>query len=300
MSLLSPRLVLARVARQVPEPCRHNLIVVGSLAAAYQLVTEVEGGLVRTKDVDCVLVPRVEAVRAGKSVAEALLEAGWGRRAEGPHAEPGTPATADDDLPVVRLHPPDSTDWYVEMLSVLDGDDARDRTFDRLVLSDGGHYGLASFRHLDVVAHRPLETPEGLRCGRLAMLVLSNLLRNPTIRPERMLAITGPGPRRGNKDLGRVLAISRLAGRAAVATWPDDWREALETCYPRRWAALAAHVGDGVRALLVSAGDLAEALEISRTGLLAHVPMTVDGFRIVGERLLLDAIEPLEDSARRV
>jgi hypothetical protein len=58
MKLLSPRAVLARVARQVPEECRANLIVVGSLAAAYQLLGEREGSLVRTKDIDSGSSPR--------------------------------------------------------------------------------------------------------------------------------------------------------------------------------------------------------------------------------------------------
>jgi len=37
VSLILPRLVLARVAQQVPPDCRPHLIVIGSLAAAYQL-----------------------------------------------------------------------------------------------------------------------------------------------------------------------------------------------------------------------------------------------------------------------
>ncbi len=118
MSLVSPRAVLARVARQVPEDCRHHIIVIGSLAAGYQLFPEAEETPVRTKDVDCILVPRIDAVRTGKAVAEALLAAGWRRRSEGPHAAPGTASTRDDDLPVVRLCPPDSPDWFIELRTV--------------------------------------------------------------------------------------------------------------------------------------------------------------------------------------
>jgi hypothetical protein len=254
--------------------------------------------MVRTKDIDCLLVPRIEAVRVGTSVADALLAAGWRRRAEGPHGQPGTAATPDDDLPVIRLNPPDATDWYIELLSVLEAGDPRDRTFDRVVLSDGGHYAVASFRHLDVVAHQPIQTPEGIDFARLAMLALSNLLRNPMIRPDRMLAGQGLGPRRSNKDLGRVLSIARLTGRDSVEQWPVAWEDALRTYYGRQWPGLAMRVGDGVRALLASEGDLREALEISRLGLLAHVPMSPEAFRIVAERLLVDAIEPLEDVAR--
>jgi len=103
MSLISPRAVLARVALQVPADCRPNLIVVGSLAAAYHLLAESEGGLVRTKDIDCVLVPRVEAVRAGKKVAEAFLAAGWRWRTEGPHALLASEADLREALHITRI-----------------------------------------------------------------------------------------------------------------------------------------------------------------------------------------------------
>jgi hypothetical protein len=273
--------------------------VIGSLAAAYQLFAESDEGLVRTKDIDCMLVPRLEAVRAGKSVADALLASGWRRPTQGPHAMPGTAATRDMDLPVVRLYPPDTGDWYIELLSSLDASDERDRAFDRVALSDGSHCAVASFRHLDVAAQEPIETPEGLRCARLEMLALSSLLRNPSIRSERMLAPGGLGPRRSNKDLGRVLAIARLAGRDAVAEWPTAFMAALGALYPVRWRELASRAGDGIRALLASEGDLREALDISKVGLLAHVRMSPGEFRIVGERLLVDAIEPLEESSRK-
>jgi hypothetical protein len=298
MSLVSAPAVFAKVAHQVPEACRRRIVVIGSLAAAYQLLAEREDALVRTKDVDCMLVPRVEAVRAGKSTADALLSAGWRHPSEGPYAAPGTARTPDDALPVVRLYPPDSNDWYIELLSVLPASDKRDRAFDRIVLSDG-HYAVASFRYLDLAAHQPTKTPEGLGCATLPMLVLSSLLRNPTIRPERMAAPGSPGWRRSNKDLGRVITIARLAGRDAAAGWSEAWVEALRTLYSGRWAALAARAGDGIRALLGSEVDLREAHEVSSVGLLAHAPATREGFRAVAARLLVDAIEPLEGAGQR-
>ena len=299
MSLLSPRVVLARVARQLPAHCRPHIIVIGSLAAGYHLFAELEDGQVRTKDIDCILVPRVEAIRAGKAVAEALLAAGWRRRAEGPFAAPGTARTPANDLPVVRLYPPDSVEWFIELLTVQEAGDERDRAFDRMVLSDGGHYAVASFRYLDVAAYRAIETPDGIRCARLEMLALSNLLRNPVIRQERMQTPVGPGLKRSNKDLGRVLAIARLAGREIVAKWPSAWAEALRGLYPSEWTELAGRLGAGVRVLLASEGDLREALDISGSGLLASVLVTPDEFRAVAERLVVDAIEPLEHASRR-
>ena len=101
----------------MPASCRRNIVVIGSLAAAYHLGKD-EDVPVRTKDIDCILVPRIEAVRTGKAVADALLAAGWRRRTDGPHAAPGTALTPDADLPVVRLHPPGSTDWFIEILTL--------------------------------------------------------------------------------------------------------------------------------------------------------------------------------------
>lgn len=190
-SLVSPRAVLARVAAQVPADCRANLIVIGSLAAAYQLFSDEEETAVRTKDMDCLLVPRIEAVRKGRSVAEALLAAGWKPPVDGRYAAPGVPETPDERLPVARL-----------------------------------------------------------------------------------------------------------AGRPAVAEWPVAWAEALRELHPGEWPGLGRRVGAGVRALLANEGDLREALEVSRAGLLASLPLNADEFRIGAERLLVDAIEPLEQTAR--
>jgi hypothetical protein len=114
-----------------------------------------------------------------------------------------------------------------------------------------------------------------------------------------MLAPGSLGPRRSNKDLGRVLTISRLVGRDAVGAWPTAFAAALKALYSVRWRELASRAGSGIRALLASEGDLREALEISRMGLLAHVPMSPEEFRIVAERFLVDAIEPLEEFARQ-
>lgn len=50
--------------------------------------------------------------------------------------------------------------------------------------------------------------------------------------------------------------------------------------------------------MLESTGDLREALEVSQLGLLAQTPTTVEAFRGVAERLLVDAIEPIEELSR--
>ena len=81
MSPLSPSTVLSEVAAAVPEICRQNIIVIGSLAAGYHFFGEDGAEGVRTKDVDCVLEPFAAAVEAGQTITRQLLDAPAGRDA---------------------------------------------------------------------------------------------------------------------------------------------------------------------------------------------------------------------------
>ena len=62
---------------------------------------------------------------------------------------------------------------------------------------------------------------------------------------------------------------------------------------------LARQAGAGLRKLLDSPNDLDEARHTCEFGLLASQPPNADQLRIVGQRLLLDAIESLEGRAKR-
>jgi hypothetical protein len=282
MSTVSPRAVLARVAAAVPQAVLDNIVIVGSLAAGYHLLGESTDAQVQTKDVDCLLLPRVAAASAAAQVAHDLLAAGWRPRTEGAHAKPGDEQTPDGALPAVRLWPPDSTEWFLELLAA------------------DGHFGLPSYRYLDVATHDAPMTESGLRCARPSLLALSNLLRNPEIRPETMEALVeGRKMRRSNKDLGRVIAIARLSGADGAREWPGVWTEALRACHGDAWRSLAGRTGSGLRALLASPSDLEEARITSNGGLLAIRPLTFDQYRLEVERVLVDAIEPTEELARR-
>jgi len=245
------------------------------------------------------LVPRVEAVRAGGEVARQLLADGWRPKNDGKHGRPGDASTPEALLPAVRLYPPQSTDWFLELLAAHEPGDEADKRWTRLQLP-GGHFGLPSYRYLDVAVHNAPMTDLGLRCARPAMLALSNLLRNREIRPDTMDALVqGRKIKRSNKDLGRVIAIARLSGPDGPQVWPAAWGEALRACVGAAWGSVGQNAGAGLRALLRSEADLDEACLTSNLGLLASDPVTPDQLRRVGERLLVDAIEPTEENARR-
>ncbi|MGC4074016.1 MAG: hypothetical protein QM760_16190 [Nibricoccus sp.] len=284
MSNVSPSQILAKVAHSVPHECLPNIIIIGSLAAGYHFFGEDKNLYVRTKDIDSVLRPRNTAVKSAEAVAEKLIGAGWAHKEDGNHGKPGNQNTPDDKLPAVRLHPPDTTDWFIELLTEPSPGDQVDRHWLRVKLSTG-QFGLPSFSFLGVITYKPVKTPFGLFCARPEMMALANLLEHPTVRPERMSGlIESRAIKRSNKDLGRVLALARLSGEK-VEAWPAAWTEALIALFPERWKALATQVGAGLRALLASPEDLEEAAYTCNNGLLASRPVTPEQLRITLERL---------------
>lgn len=61
-----PSEVLRKVAGAIPPECKKNMIIIGSLAAGFQYEMLITGMGIRTKDADCLLTPRVEALDAGR------------------------------------------------------------------------------------------------------------------------------------------------------------------------------------------------------------------------------------------
>lgn len=297
MSALSPRQVLEQLAAAIPADARARLVVVGSLAVGYHYFGRDADAPVRTKDVDCVIAPRVRAVEEGARVAELLLAGNWRPRLAGPHATPGTADTPAADLPAVRLHPPHSDEWFLELLTVPRTEEERGSHWTRLPLSRG-HYGLPSFEFLALETHQPLPTDLGLSYAQPALMALAHLLEHPQVGAATMSGlIEGRRIKRGAKDLGRVLAIAALAGPGAVETWPPLWRAALRECFPTRWRALAQGTGAGLRDLLQREDDLEQAMWTCNQGLLASRPLSLAQLRATGLRVLQDAAEPLAESA---
>jgi len=280
---VDPTKILKQVADAVPPDVKENIIIVGSLAAAYWLFKDKKTFGVRTKDIDSVISPYVQAVNKGREIAEKLLAEGWSPRQEGDFQKPGNADTPENELPALRLFPPGEKVWFLELLTEPSSEAQTERQFTRFIVNGKDHYGLPSFAFMGVATFEAEATPHGIRCARPRAMALANLLENPKIREDK---VKDTGMKRSNKDLGRVLAIARLSDEIEMEEWPKHWRRAIETCFPTRWKPLAANAGAGLRELLESPTNLSEAVNFCNTGLLANLPVTQEQLRGTGLRLL--------------
>jgi hypothetical protein len=304
MSQVSPTQIFQEVSNALPADCRENIVIIGSLAAGYHFFGDDASKTVRTKDIDCVLEPFNIAVQAGETIATQLLSAGWQRSLRGAHQEPGKPDTPADQLPAIRLYPPDvdpNTEeaWFIEFLTVPQNSKSTGKEWTRLTLPQGD-FGLPTFRFLSLTAYDPLRAANlGIRYARPELMALANMLAHPGIGPETMSApIAGQSIKRANKDLGRVLAITILADLDDYRPWAQTWQAALKSAFPDDWKIHALNAGSGIRELLSSPSDLNEALHTCNYGLLNSHPTNLNGLIAAGQRLEADAIQSLEESAR--
>ncbi len=295
---LSPHDVFAQVAAAVPPELHANIVIIGSLAAAYAFTDARGGTAMRTKDVDCVLAPHITAVEHGRRITGLLLAAGWRPRRAGEFGRAADAHTADDQLPAVRLFPPGNDDWFLEMLTEPASDAQHGIRWDRIALGSGEHFGLPSFEFTGISTFDPASSREGLRYARPECMALAHLLEHRSFS-DQPISGTDFGGRpllRRNKDLGRVLAIANLAGLAAVHQWSARWSDALDVRLPKRRQELARTAGDGIRKLLASQRDLQEALLHVNRGLLAQDPVSLDNLRATGELVVRVAVQALEQT----
>jgi hypothetical protein len=119
------------------------------------------------------------------------------------------------------------------------------------------------------------------------------------IKPQEVLKqVKNRDIKRSNKDLGRVLAIGYLAqknGLKDFRSWSKDWELSLKECFPDEWESLVRDVGKGLEALLASDDDMNEAHHTCVYGLLSSYGVNEEDLREVGERILGDAVERLEE-----
>lgn len=289
---LTPQDVLRQVAQAIPEDVRGDIIIVGSLAAGYQLLRH-RGQTMRTKDVDGMLAPHARAMVSATRVTDRLLGEGWLPQTTPAYDLPGTANTRDERLAVVRLQPPGTREWFLELLGappeVTPEPNSSGRSSRRLETS-GGHFALPSFAYLGLAQFQPTLSEFGIRIALPEMMALANLLHHPAIGGTLMgQPFANRQIKRANKDLGRVVALAYLADRQdedALERWQPRWHEALNEMASEHAQRLTAAAPAGLYALLASAPDMEQALHTVNFGLLSATPLSSSQFVIALRRLV--------------
>ena len=287
------RQLFARIAAELPQELLGHVFVAGSLAAACHFADELSGRGVKTKDADLVIHPAGD-VKTAAEIAATLIAKGWRPKDD---CYPSNTAEPAEDLRAIRLYPPEHSEYFVELLNVPEPGRTTAKSWVAIELDDGW-YGLPSFEFLALAAVDREASDSGLEYAAPCMMALANLLSHPTLGSARMTGLVGGRAiLRSAKDVGRVLALAWLAGPDETDRWAERWRFALKQCFPERWQTLASRAGDGLRALLDDAGPFEEAWFTCDTGLLSGKGVTQEQLRATAQRLLVDCVEPLADSA---
>jgi hypothetical protein len=194
---------------------------------------------------------------------------------------------------VVRLHPPGSRDYFLELTGLPSRAQREPIVWERFE-AQGGWYALPSFRYLGLADLDRQRSEVGLEYASPAMMALSNALSHQMVdSPFMSKPIEGLKIRRAAKDLGRVLAIAHLAGRDATEAWLPLWRDGLTQRFPDDAPTLARAAGLGIRALLADRKEFADAYFSTNVGLLGGLDVKPESLRATGERLLNDVFDPL-------
>lgn len=288
---LDPRVLFDMIAHDLPDELRPNILVVGSLAAAYHFREKIHRDGIATKDADCVIHP-AGAQEECRQIATRLLKDGWRRTSE---CRPRAQAEPIDALRLIRLNPPRTEAYFVEILAFPEVEQRERVLWIPCQLSDGW-YCLPSFRFLGVTERGWRQAENGLHYAAPEMLSLANLLAHPNVGTAVMSGWIGGRPLlRSAKDLGRVLALAWLTGRDGTEAWLQDWEDALRARFAEEAQVLALTAGDGLRELLADRGALDHARHAVDIGLLAGNDVTLEGLRATGLRLVADVLDPLAE-----
>ncbi|MEO8901602.1 MAG: hypothetical protein ABI627_08755 [Polyangiaceae bacterium] len=285
---IDPAKLLEMVALTIPNDLHRNMLVVGSLAAAYYHRSRLGQQAVNTKDADVIVHP-AGAVDECAQIAKRLLAEGW-RRTEQcfPQKSPFPVAS----LRAIRLHPPQSEAFFIELLGLPTPGETDAQTWVPCKLDDGW-YGMPCFRFMTLLGHERHNTTFGIQHASPALMALANLLSHPALGTARMSAeFEGKKILRSAKDLGRVLALAWLEPQDLLETWQETWTRALLTSFSGEAPALAERVGAGLNELLGSQLALREAHVTTNIGLLGGLGVTTAQLEIQGRRLMQDVIEP--------
>jgi hypothetical protein len=291
---INPHELFSLLRDELPSGVLKHVLVVGSLAAAYHYAEDLVGGGVKTKDADLVLYPAGHVI-AAREIAMRLLGRGWRERRE---LLPGTAETPANELPAIRLYPPDHERYFVELLMVSSGEAPGAKPWVRVELPSG-HYGLPGFEFLALTMIDRQRSEVGVSYAHPAMMALANLLSHRTLKSHIMSSPVGGRPvQRYAKDLGRVLALARLeASEKLEEEWAQRWLFSLQECFPTRWPQLASTVGDGLKAL-VAHTDFEQAWHCCNVGLLAGKGVKEPQLQVIASQVLEYVIKPVEDAGR--
>jgi len=291
MNLLNPRTIFERIANDVPFNLHSNLIVTGSLAAAFHFQAKLAVNAVNTKDADLVVHPAGNEDSCVEMTMK-LLENGW-TRTEHCHPQPGPDPVGQ--LRAIRLYPPKSTDYYIEFLNVPRLGQQTAKEWVPIKLTDGW-YGLPTFRFMGMVELNCIRSDVGIDYAIPAMMALANLLSHPKIGNDRMESGPFQGLLRASKDLGRVIALAYLTGRDATEDWNLLRLEAFDIQFPNEKQILALTLGEGLRELINDQDALSDAHKTTDIGLLSGMNISRENLIAAGARLLSDVIEPVRHS----
>ncbi|MCZ8293777.1 MAG: hypothetical protein O9312_09705 [Hylemonella sp.] len=298
MSYLQPAQVLQQLAETLTPEQRDKVIIVGSLAAAYSL----GGGRgVYTKDVDTMIAPHAAAIVTGEEVANQLMGGKWTLRRDERWGQPASADVPPDRRPLVRLHPPDNDQWFIELMAAPDQAQAPKLERDFYpIATKHGHFSLVSFGYLGLVQHDAVASEFGVRVATPAMMAMANMLHHPAVGPDLINGEEFGRPiKRSNKDLGRVVSLAILGDTAEVESWAPRWWEALQAMYPDLAPELAGRAGTGFRQMLTSVEDVDQALHTCNVGLLASMGIDHEAFKRYAIVVIEEALKPLEDLAKR-
>jgi len=290
MSMLKPKAIFLRLSKEIPTELQKQLIVTGSLAAAYHFSNKLKGQAVNTKDADLVVHPAGN-VTSCKEMTNHLLSLGWRRKER---CIPQAKKEPVNKLEAIRLYPPTSKTYFIEFLNLPRKGQTHLKRWVPMRLADGW-YGLPSFKYMGLVAEQRLKSEVGIEYASPAMMALANLLAHQSLGTARIESGDMEGLLRSAKDLGRVIALALLSGREDAEAWLDSWVQGLKKCFPKNHAELARNAGDGLGELLNDQAALAEAQQTTEIGLLSGMKVTAAMLKATGERLLVDVIEPLAE-----